>query len=131
MRHLELGTLAIGHGADQSIPVDGLPELAESLATGHNLATMVTQLRTARADLTTPAHYEPPPVPLSLTLGADAVADRGLDNTHRVFDGITRTRLGPATRPALHYTLGDGTDPAAWQRLQRINDHLNDVRQEE
>ncbi|MGW1690375.1 DUF6177 family protein [Streptomyces sp. NPDC002399] len=119
-------TLAMGYGADQGTPSDALPELAASLATGHNLATMVTQLRTARGDLTTPAHYEPPPVPLSLTLGPDAVADRALDQGHRVFDGITATRLGPAARPALHYALGDGTDLAAWQRLQRINDHLNE-----
>ncbi|MFF9512085.1 DUF6177 family protein [Streptomyces sp. NPDC014724] len=122
-------TLAIGCGADQSTPVDTVPDLAESLATDHNLATMISQLRTARADLTTPAHYEPPPVPVGLTLGPDAVADRGLDQEHRVFDGITPARLGPAARPALHYALGDGTDPAAWQRLQRINDHLNGARQ--
>ncbi|MFJ5718563.1 DUF6177 family protein [Streptomyces sp. NPDC093149] len=119
-------TLAIGYRGDEG-PAGALPELAASLATGHDLATMVTQLRTARADLTTPAHYEPPPVPLSLTLGPDAVADRGLDQGHRVFDGITATRLGPAAgRPALHCALGDGTDLAAWQRLQRINDHLNE-----
>ncbi|WPW30465.1 DUF6177 family protein [Streptomyces atratus] len=124
-------TLAIGCGADQSTPVDALPELAETLATGHNLATMITQLRTARADLTIPAHYEPPPVPVGLTLGPDAVADRGLDQDRGVFDGITPARLGPATRPALHYALGDGTDLAAWQRLQRINDRLNGARQKE
>ncbi|MEE1808563.1 DUF6177 family protein [Streptomyces sp. BE133] len=124
-------TLAIGCGADQSTPVDALPELAETLATGHNLATMITQLRTARADLTTPAHYEPPPVPVGLTLGPDAVADRGLDQDRGVFDGIAPARLGPATRPALHYALGDGTDLAAWQRLQRINDRLHGARQKE
>lgn len=49
--------------------MDALPDLAESLATGHNLATMISQLRTARADLTTPAHHEPPPE-LGTLLGA-------------------------------------------------------------
>ncbi|MFD7497959.1 DUF6177 family protein [Streptomyces sp. NPDC059832] len=112
-------TLAVGYRADQHTPLDAMPELAKSLAARHNLATMIGQLRTARADLTTPAHHEPPPVPLSFTLGPDAVTD--LSGDHKAFAPI---RLGPATRPALHYTLGDGTDPAAWQRLRQINDHV-------
>lgn len=95
-----------------------MPELAESVAARHNLATMIGQLRTARADLTTPAHHEPPPVPFSFALGPDAVADRGGDDT-----AFAPTRPGPAARPALHYTLGDGTDPAAArERLRQIND---------
>ncbi|MFF2329173.1 MULTISPECIES: DUF6177 family protein [unclassified Streptomyces] len=122
-------TLAIGYGAGRNVPSDVLPELAESLATGHNLATMIGQLRTARADLTTPAHYEPPPVPLGLTLGPDAVADLGPDHTRQTLAGTTPARLGPAARPALHYTLGDGTDPAAWERLRQINEHLTGARQ--
>ncbi|MFF4095604.1 DUF6177 family protein [Streptomyces sp. NPDC001834] len=117
-------TLALGHGAEHSTPVGALTELAESLATRHNLATMISQLRTARADLTTPAFYEPPPIPLTFTLGPDAVAD--LDGDHTAFAPV---RLGPATRPALHYTLGDGTDPDAWQRLRQINNHISGARQ--
>lgn len=117
-------TLAIGYRADQHTPVDAMPELAESLAARHNLATMIGQLRTARADLTTPAHHEPPPVPLSFTLGPDAVSDLGLDHARRALADTAPIRLGPAARPALHYTLGDGADPAAWQRLRQINDHL-------
>ncbi|WP_413753013.1 DUF6177 family protein [Streptomyces sp. R-74717] len=124
-------TLAIGHGADQSTPVDALTGLAESLATGYNLATMVSQLRAARADLTTPAHYEPPPVPLSFTLGPDAVADLGLDHARKALADTAPAQLGPAARPALHYVLGDGTDPAAWERLQQINDHTNCVQQKD
>ncbi|MEV7954176.1 DUF6177 family protein [Streptomyces sp. NPDC087532] len=122
-------TLAVGCVADQSTPVDALPELAEALTARHNLATMVTQLRTARADLTTPAHYEPPPVPLSFTLGPDAVADLGLDHARKALTNAAPAQLGPATRPALHYTLGDGTDPAAWQHLRHIHDHVNGARQ--
>ncbi|MFI8885047.1 DUF6177 family protein [Streptomyces sp. NPDC053813] len=112
-------TLAVGHRADQHAPVDTMPELAESLAARHNLATMIGQLRTARADLTAPAHHEPPPVPFSFTLGPDAMADRDGDDT-----AFAPARLGPAARPALHYTLGDGTDPAAWERLRQINGRL-------
>ncbi|MEV5198879.1 DUF6177 family protein [Streptomyces sp. NPDC053720] len=117
-------TLAVGYRADQHAPVDAMPELAESLAARHNLATMIGQLRTARADLTTPAHHEPPSVPLSFTLGPDAVADLGLDHARRALTGTAPAQLGPAPRPALHFTLGDGADPAAWQRLRQINDHL-------
>ncbi|MFE6666730.1 DUF6177 family protein [Streptomyces sp. NPDC057697] len=112
-------TLALGYHVGRDVPVDALPELAESLADRHNLATMIGQLRTARADLTTPAHYEPPAVPLSLALGPDAVA--GHDGAGTAFAPV---RLGPATRPALYYPLGDGTDPASWERLRQINGHL-------
>lgn len=118
-------TLAIGYGPGQRTQVDALPELAESLVTGHNLATMISQLRTARADLTTPAQHEPPPVPLSFTLGSGAVADLGLDHARTALADSTPVRLGPAARPALYYALGDGTDPLAWQRLRQINDHVN------
>lgn len=117
-------TLALGHTADEDPPLDRLPELAETLATHHNLATMITELRPARADLTTPAHYEPPSIPVSLTLGPDATADLGLGHAHKASPDTTPAHLGPTTRPALHYTLGDGTDPTAWQRLRRIDQHF-------
>ncbi|MER6548312.1 DUF6177 family protein [Streptomyces sp. NPDC001250] len=117
-------TLALGYAADEDPPTGSLLELAESLAAEHRLATMVTQLRAARADLTVPAHYEPPPVPLSLTLGPDAVADLGLDHARSALPGTAPLNLGPVRRPAVHYTIGDGTDATAWQRLTEINDHL-------
>ncbi|MEV6049149.1 DUF6177 family protein [Streptomyces xanthochromogenes] len=34
------------------------------------------------------------------------------------------TRLGPAAAPALHYSLGDGTDPGAWAGLRQVIHHL-------
>ncbi|GGZ79799.1 DUF6177 family protein [Streptomyces echinoruber] len=118
-------TLALGYGAGQSVPLDLLPGLAEELATGHGLATMITELRTARADLTTPAHFEPPPIPVSLTLGPDAVADLGLARARSALSGLAPAELGPAARPGLHCALGDGTDPAAWQRLKLVNEQLS------
>ncbi|MDK0521211.1 DUF6177 family protein [Streptomyces sp. ML-6] len=130
--HTEAGveehiTLLIGHDADAA--ADTLAELAEALSARHNLATMIGQLRTARADLAVPAHHEPPPVPLTFTLGPDAVTELGLDHARRALCDAAPSRLGPATRPALHYTLGDGTDPAtAWQRLRQINDYVNGAR---
>ncbi|WP_406450183.1 DUF6177 family protein [Streptomyces sp. NBC_00876] len=116
-------TFAVGHTAGRTPPLDALPELAETLATRHNLTSMLTYLRPARADLTTPPHHEPSPVPCSFTLGPGAV--RAIGRTRA--ESIRHPRpspLGPAARPALHYDLGDGTDPSAWQYLQTLNAHL-------
>ncbi|GGW54349.1 DUF6177 family protein [Streptomyces xantholiticus] len=120
-------TLASGHTTGQPPLLDALPELAETLASRHNLASMLAHLRPARADLTTPPHHEPPPVPLSFTLGPDAI--RAMGRTHAEAMHQPRpTRLGPAARPALYYALGDGTDPTAWRHLQRLNQHLTGER---
>ncbi|MFF9814277.1 DUF6177 family protein [Streptomyces sp. NPDC014006] len=117
-------TLALGYAADERAPIELLPRLAGSLAARHNLATMISELRVARADLTIPAHYEPPSIPVSLTLGPDAVADLDISHARNALPDNTPTQLGPAARPALHYPLGDGTDPAAWKRLRHIDEHL-------
>lgn len=38
---------------------------------------------------------------------------------------LASARLGPTVRPALHYPLGDGGDPAAaGEALQRLYRHL-------
>ncbi|SPE56236.1 hypothetical protein SNS2_2971 [Streptomyces netropsis] len=120
-------TLAFGIAGDQAPLVNALPELAKSLATRHNLASMITELRAGRADLTTPAHYEPPSVPLSLTLGPDAVADLGLHHARSAPVDAALTQIGPGSRPAMYYAFGDGKDPAAWRSLQQLNEHLNDA----
>ncbi|WP_171117954.1 MULTISPECIES: DUF6177 family protein [unclassified Streptomyces] len=117
-------SMALGYTPGETIPVDSLPEVAETLAADHNLATMITELRTARADLTVPAHHEPPPIPLSLTLGADAVADLGTVHARNALPDAAPLQLGPAARPALHYPLGTGDDPAAWQRLRELDARL-------
>ncbi|MBT2369232.1 hypothetical protein J7E88_28945 [Streptomyces sp. ISL-10] len=116
-------TLVTGHTSVHPPPLDALPELAEALATRHNLTSMLVHLRPARADVTTPPHHEPPPVPASFTLGPEAVHTVG--RTHAESVPLPRpTRLGPAARPALHYALGDGTDPTAWHHLHHLNKHL-------
>ncbi|MGQ4490450.1 DUF6177 family protein [Streptomyces sp. SAS_281] len=102
----ERATIVLGYGSGHDVPLDLVPELAAYLATGHGLATMVTQLRSARADLSTPARHEPPPVPVSLALGPDAVADLGLARAREAVAGVTPLRLGPAIRPGLHFELG-------------------------
>ncbi|GHF90317.1 hypothetical protein GCM10018787_43850 [Streptomyces thermodiastaticus] len=125
VQHTRLGveehiTLAFGYTADRPAPLDRLPHLAEELAAHHNLATMVTEVRAARADLTVPAHYEPPALPVSLTLGPDAVADFGLNRANAALPDAPPLRLGSKARPALYYQLGDGDEPVAWRRLQAL-----------
>ncbi|MFC8712112.1 DUF6177 family protein [Streptomyces sp. NPDC057197] len=127
--HTRLGveehfTLAFGHTADNLVPLDHLPHLAEELAIQHHLATMVTEVRAARPDLTVPAHYEPPALPVSLTFGPGAIADTGPSRVEETLPDTPVVRLGPAARPTLHCTLGDGTDPAAWRRLRHAMAHL-------
>ncbi|GGU29414.1 DUF6177 family protein [Streptomyces lavendofoliae] len=116
-------TLALGCTTDTIAPLDVLPELAETLATRHNLTSMLTHLRPARTDLTTPPHHEPPPVPVSFTLGPDAVRTIGRAHAESLEDPRPM-RLGSAVCPTLHYALGDGSDAAAWHRLQDLNSRL-------
>jgi hypothetical protein len=111
-------TLAAGYPSAQAPPLHALPELAETLAAHHGLASMLTQLRPARADLTTPPHREAPPVPVAYTLGHDAA------RTHTESAPVHPMKLGPA----LHYPLGNGTDQAAWHRLKALAAHLNTAR---
>ncbi|KUN07498.1 hypothetical protein AQI95_10785 [Streptomyces yokosukanensis] len=119
-------TLAFGY-TDGQAPLHSLAELAETLATRHRLTSMLTYLRTARADLTTPPHREAPLVPLSFTLGCDAVRLVGSAVAESA-PGCRPVRLGPMARPALHYPLGDGADLSSWQRLKQLDDHLKACR---
>ncbi|MFH8339403.1 DUF6177 family protein [Streptomyces sp. AM6-12] len=118
-------TLAFGFRGGQT-PARSLAGLAETLATHHRLTSMLASLRTARADLTTPPYREPPLVPLSFTLGCEAVRLAG--SAVAGAGPVRPVRLGPAVRPALHYPLGDGSDSASWQRLQLLRDHLGAAR---
>lgn len=87
---------------------------------------MLTSLRAARSDLTVPPRFEAPPIPISFTLGAGELKDVGLD--HALRSPLSPPlRLGPAAEPALHYRLGDGTDPRAWNTLQQLTQHLRQV----
>ncbi|MFG3047712.1 DUF6177 family protein [Streptomyces sp. NPDC048241] len=117
-------TLTLGYTAPDEVPLDALEALAEKLVAEHGLTTMLTTLRRARADLTLPPHLEPPPLPVAFTLGARDVRTIGLTHARRPPLAFRPRQLGPATAPALHYPLGDGTDPAAWTSLQVLSDHL-------
>ncbi|NUK19835.1 hypothetical protein HRW21_32165 [Streptomyces lunaelactis] len=62
-------------------------------------------------------------MPVSFTLGPEAVATIGRTRAESA-PHLRPMRLGPVLRPALHYTLGDGTAPTAWHHLQLLNKHL-------
>ncbi|MER5968654.1 DUF6177 family protein [Streptomyces sp. NPDC002055] len=118
-------TLAVGHGPAEDLPLGAVLPLAEALsAPEHGLTSMLATVRRARRDLTVPAHIEAPPVPVSFTLGPDPVQDIGLPHARRPPHDLLPAPLGPSARPALHYPLGDGTDPQTWTALRRLTQHL-------
>ncbi|MFF2652568.1 DUF6177 family protein [Streptomyces sp. NPDC058045] len=100
-------TLTLGHGGDEALPPAGaVEELAAELDAGHGLVTLFTALRAARRDLTVPPRLEPPPIPMTFTLGHQEAA-----------------RTGHPGR-AGHYPLGDGTDPSTWTAFRELLRHL-------
>ncbi|MFE1247424.1 DUF6177 family protein [Streptomyces sp. NPDC058735] len=117
-------TLAVGYGRDETPPLDTLADLAAELDAQHGLVTQLTSLRAARRDLTVPSRLEPPPVPVAFTLGHHETERIGRAHAEHPPQGPTPTRLGPTVRPALHYTLGDGTDAQAWITFQHLIRHL-------
>ncbi|MFD1662934.1 DUF6177 family protein [Streptomyces caeni] len=117
-------TLALGYGHDEKPPLDTIEPLAAALAAEHGLVSLLTSLRTARRDLTIPPSLEPLAIPLAFTLGHNEVENLGLTHAEHPPAGPTPRRLGPPTRPALHYLLGDGTDPEAWSTFQQLTQHL-------
>ncbi|WTO41435.1 DUF6177 family protein [Streptomyces achromogenes] len=68
--------------------------------------------------------WAPPPVPVAFTLGARDVRAAGLAHCRRPPLPTGPVPLGSAVAPALHYPLGDGTDPAAWTALKALTEHL-------
>ena len=117
-------TLSLGYGEDEPPPLDAVPGLAETLATEHGLTSMLTSLGRGPRDLTIPPHIATPPNPVSLTLGPDTVHDIGAHHAQHPPLDLTPTRLGPASRPALHYPLGDGTNDQTWATLKHLTQHL-------
>ncbi|SMF33877.1 DUF6177 family protein [Streptomyces sp. Amel2xC10] len=118
-------TLALGYGENETPPLQTIEALAAELDAEHGLVTLLTALRAARRDLTVPPRLEPPPIPVTFTLGHEEA--RRIGRPPRAEQpplGLTPTRLGPTAEPALHYPLGDGTDPSSWSTFQRLTRHL-------
>ncbi|WP_328874432.1 DUF6177 family protein [Streptomyces sp. NBC_00287] len=107
-------TLALGYGGNETPPLDAIEDLAAELDAQHGLVTLLTSLRSARHDLTVPPRLELPPIPLAFTLGHDKAERIG----H--LSDPTPIRLGSA----LHYHLGNGTDPQAWSVFEKLTRRL-------
>jgi hypothetical protein len=122
-------TLALGYGRDETPPLDAVEELATALDAEHGLITLLTSLRAARRDLTIPPFLEAPPVPVAFTLGSDEADAVGRTRAGHPPLGPTPTRVGLGGKPALHYPMGDGTDPDAWSTFQNLIRHLFTARQ--
>ncbi|MEU0671804.1 DUF6177 family protein [Streptomyces sp. NPDC006172] len=117
-------TLNIGYGKGETPPLEAIAPLAESLVAEHGLTTMLTSVRRASRDLVTAPVLQAPPVPVAFTLGARDVREIGLTHTRRPPVGVRPVVLGPASEPALHYPLGDGSDAGALVELQHLAAHL-------
>ncbi|MEU6391749.1 DUF6177 family protein [Streptomyces sp. NPDC046939] len=117
-------TLTVGYTAGRSVPLDTIEALAAELVITSGLTTMLTTLTTAPADLTLSPRLTAPPIPVAFTLGARDIQAIGLAYARRPPVAMKPVQLGPPAAPALHYPLGDGTDPAAWTTLQHLTTHL-------
>ncbi|MEU2564293.1 DUF6177 family protein [Streptomyces longispororuber] len=117
-------TLAVGFGPDEPPMIETVALLAEDLAAEYGLVSMLASLRAAHRDLMVPPRWETPPVPLAFTLGPESAREMGLSHARRPPLDVTPVELGAAASPALHYPLGDGSDPSAWQGLEELMRHL-------
>ncbi|MCQ8829472.1 DUF6177 family protein [Streptomyces malaysiensis] len=118
-------TLTIGYAEHEPPPLDAIPHLAEALTTAdHGLTSMLTSLRHGPRDLTIAPHIATPPNPVALTLGPDTVHAIGTHHAQHPPLNLTPTQLGPASRPALHYPLGDATNDQTWTTLKHLTQHL-------
>ncbi|MDT0613905.1 DUF6177 family protein [Streptomyces lancefieldiae] len=117
-------SLALGYGDGGPPPLGAVEELVAELGTGHGLVTLLTSIRSARRDLTVPAQAEQPPVPAAFTLGHGEAGRVGRGRAERPPVGPPPVRLGHVGEPALHYRLGDGSDPGAWRRFRALLGHL-------
>lgn len=111
-------TLTLGLGAGEPPPLDAVEGLAAELDAEHGLVTLLTALRPARRDLTVPAHAEPPPVPVTFTVGRAEAARTGPSPA----SVPAPVRLGAGREAALHYRLGE-TGPA-WEQLRELTGML-------
>ncbi|MFJ9666936.1 DUF6177 family protein [Streptomyces sp. NPDC101219] len=117
-------TLTLGYGEHEEPPLETIPSLAGTLVEEHGLTTMLTSVRRAPRDLTTAPVLQAPSVPVAFTLGARDVRGIGLTHARRPPVGEPPVALGPASAPALHYSLGDGVDAGALGTLHRLAAHL-------
>ncbi|MEV1019693.1 DUF6177 family protein [Streptomyces sp. NPDC050264] len=116
--------LTLGYRTDEPVPLDVIESLAAELVDHHGLTTMLTTLTAAHADLTLPPHLTATSIPVAFTLGATDVGSIGLAHARRPPLALKPVELGTPSQPALHYPLGDGTEPQPWTTLQALSTHL-------
>ncbi|MEU6664050.1 DUF6177 family protein [Streptomyces sp. NPDC046821] len=114
--------LTLGYASDEQPPLQEIESLATELGAEHGLVSLLTSLRSARHDLSVPAHFEPPPIPVTLTLGHAETQETERANTPPNL--AQPVKLGPDARPLLHYGISDGSDPRAWTVLEHLTRHL-------
>ncbi|MFE3497488.1 DUF6177 family protein [Streptomyces sp. NPDC059175] len=117
-------TLSLGYGPSEEVPLDALASLAEELVAGHGLVSMLASVGPGRRDLSLSPRVAAPAVPVSFTLGGAGVAEATLTQARRPPLAMKPVQVGPQRRPGLHYPLGDGADPAAWESLSTLLTHL-------
>ncbi|MFD5422139.1 DUF6177 family protein [Streptomyces sp. NPDC127069] len=117
-------TLSLGYGPSEEVPLGAVEELAGALVTGHGLVSMLVSVGPGRRDLSLTPRLTAPAVPVSFTLGARGVTEATLSQARRPPLALKPVQVGPERRPGLHYPLGDGTDPAAWETLSTLLTHL-------
>jgi Family of unknown function (DUF6177) len=117
----ETVTLVVG-GPGQA-PLDALPEAAEALAADQPLVSLLAQVCPGPPDATWEPRLAGLPVPVGLAVGADEVAQLGLDHALAAPVPLARP-LGQQDRPAVWFHLGDGTTPAGWDRLAAVLQHV-------
>ena len=117
----EAVTLVVGGPGEA--PLEALPEVAEAVAAGEPLVSVLVQVCPGRADATWEPRLAGLPVPVGLAVGADEVAHLGLDHALAAPVPLAR-RLGAPDRPAVWFHLGDGTTPAGWDRLAAVLQHV-------
>ncbi|WP_337819389.1 DUF6177 family protein [Streptomyces werraensis] len=98
------------------------PRVRRRVRSATSCATDEVSLR--RLALCAGSPSQAPPVPVAFTLGARDVRDIGLTHARRPPVGIRPVPLGPSSEPALHYPLGDGSDPSALVALRHLAAHL-------
>jgi hypothetical protein len=100
--------------------------VAPSAADG-DLRMLVLHARPGRRDLTCPARFEGPPIPVAALAGPQVVARRGA--AHAVAANVRgATRVGPH-RTAVWYELWAPGDDASlgWRRLTQVLGHLGEA----
>jgi len=114
----ETVTLVVG-GADP----DAVAAVAEELAAGEPLVSLLAQACPGRADTTWAPRLSGLPVPIGLAVGPDEVDRLGLGHALAAPAPAARP-LGRPARPAVWYQLGDGTTPAGWDHLAAALRHV-------